>query len=187
MPIDISFTLSEQDLDYFRQQLLVAQKRASDATESEIIERARQVLAGLDKKQIPDFLLERLDSLDATIRMLGDQQWPLEAQERTDIVSALAYLYEPEDTIADDVPTLGLLDDAIVVELVLRELRHELQAYSEFCVFRAAAEELGSDEVTRDQWLAEKRHELFERMRRRMERHRRTPQGVGRLTGFSLT
>lgn len=187
MPINISFTLSEQDLDYFRQLLHTAQQRASDAAESEIIDRARSKLDSLGKDNLPGFFLDRLDILRTTIRMLEDQQWPLEQQERTDIVSALAYLYDPADAIADDVPALGMLDDAIVIELVLRELRHEIEAYEEFCTFRATSEQIGHREVSQEEWLADKRHQLFERMRERMERHHRTPRGAGRLTSFSLS
>jgi len=187
MSINISFSLDEEDLDYFRHMLATAQQGAAGETEDEIVEQARKKLDSLRKDNLPGFFLERLDNLRSTIRMLEDQQWPLEQQERTDIVSALAYLYNPEDTIPDDVPVLGLLDDAIVIELVLRELRHEIAAYEEFCTFRENAEHGGRGEVSREEWLIDKRHQLFERMRGRIGQLHRTRHGTGRLTSFSLS
>jgi len=187
MSINISFSLTEEDLDYFRHVLDAAQRRATAATEEEIIERARSKLDSLRKDRLPGFFLQRLDDLRSTIRMLEDQQWPLEQQERTDIVSALAYLYDPMDTIPDDVPVLGLIDDTIVIELVLRELRHEIAAYKAFCTFRENAEYSGRGEVSREEWLVEKQRQLFERMRARMNGLHRTRHGAGRLTSFSLT
>ena len=52
------------------------------------------------------------------------------------MLNALAYFAEPDDLIPDQIPGLGFLDDAIMVELVVRELRHEIEAYEDFRVFR---------------------------------------------------
>ena len=70
------------------------------------------------------------------------------------------------------IPGLGFLDDAIYVELVIRELKAEIESYEEFCEFRVAEEArrkaAGEDpHVEREQWLADKRATLHTRMRKR--------------------
>ncbi len=52
------------------------------------------------------------------------------------MLAALAYVCDPEDIIPDEIPGIGLLDDAVMIELVLRELRHTIEAYEDFCAYR---------------------------------------------------
>ena len=100
---------------------------------------------------------------------------------------ALAYFSEPEDLIPDDIPGLGFIDDAIMIEMVTLELEHEIHAYRDFCVFRAAeASRLGdkAPEMGRSEWMESRRQELHSRMRRR---RRRGSGGSGRGgSSFSL-
>ena len=64
--------------------------------------------------------------------MLTDPDWQLGDGERSPVLAALAYVCDPEDIIPDDIPGIGLLDDAVMIELVFRELRHEIEAYEDF-------------------------------------------------------
>ena len=57
-------------------------------------------------------------------------------RERSPVLAALAYVCDPEDIIPDDIPGIGLLDDAVMIELVFRELRHEIEAYEDFRRYR---------------------------------------------------
>ncbi len=77
-----------------------------------------------------------------------------------------------------------ILDDAIYVELVIRELGDEIELYEEFCLFRTAEEnrrkEKGLDpHVEREEWLTDKRAALHARMRKR--RGKRSGSGSWRL------
>jgi hypothetical protein len=49
------------------------------------------------------------------------------------------YFAEPVDLIPDQVPGVGFLDDAIMVELVVQEIRPELDAYADFCRYRESS------------------------------------------------
>jgi len=82
-------------------------------------------------------------------------------------LNALAYFTEPDDLIPDHIPGLGFLDDAIMVELVVRELEHEIEAYRDFCEFREQ-----HSATSRNDWLIERREELQQRMRSRREASR---------------
>ena len=75
------------------------------------------------------------------------------------MLNVLAYFVDPDDLIPDRIPGLGYLDDAIMVELVLQELHHELDAYDKFCEFHA-----GEDRHPEE--TEHKRLHLQSRMRR---------------------
>jgi uncharacterized membrane protein YkvA (DUF1232 family) len=186
MAIDINFSLDESDIEFFRGVMSKAQDGAATASDEEIIHKARAVLEGTEPVKPPLFVRERLERLATLIAMLEDPEWPLDGQERIDVISALAYFHNPADLIADDVPVLGLIDDAIMIELVVRELNHQFEAYDEFCVFRNSEEQLRGKDVSRDDWLNAKQKQLMKRMRERLGRINRTERGSSRLTRFSF-
>lgn len=184
MPLEVTFTLEEDDLDYFRGVMNTAQDQAGALPEVEVIGRAREMIEKVraDPKAA-QFVKGRLERLQHLVNMLDDQDWQLAAEERTDVVSALAYFYAAKDMIDDSLPVLGLIDDAIMIELVVREMKNEIDAYEEFCVFRAREEARSGRDVSREDWLAVKRKELMDNMRERMTRRSR---GGGRFTRFSF-
>ncbi len=186
MTIEISFSLDEKDIDYFRDVMHKAQAVADQASEQEIIQKAREVLEGVDQARAALFVRDRLVHLKSMIDMLEDPEWPLDGQERIDVVSALAYFHNPQDLISDDVPVIGLIDDAIMIELVARELKHQLEAYDDFCAYRDSEERLRDKDVTREDWLNAKQQELMKRMRERLGRINRSERGATRLTRFSF-
>jgi len=181
MPLDITFTLSDQDLEHFQEAVDKAKAAMENEKNAEQIEKAaRNLIDEASGAELPEFISERLIKLEIVINMLNDQEWQLGDEDRTRILGALAYFCDPEDIIPDSVPGLGFLDDAIYVELVLRELRAEIQSYEEFCNFRIAEEnrrrQRGDDpHVNREEWLSDKRATLHARMRRR----RRASSGSG--------
>ncbi len=108
------------------------------------------------------------------IGMLSDIEWRLPHQEAKRVLNALAYFAEPEDLIPDHIPGLGFLDDAIMIELVVRELRHEIEAYEDFCEYRQRLRDRGDKTpASRAGWLETRRKELQARMRRRRKRNSR--------------
>lgn len=173
MPLDVTFTLTDQDLDHF-QQIVDRAKSVVEGRQSpaEIEATARKLIDEARSADLPEFISARLTKLETVINMAGDEEWRLTDDERKRVLGAIAYFTDPEDLIPDNIPGLGFLDDAIYVELILRELRAEIESYEEFCAFRAAEEkrraERGQDpHVEREAWLADKRASLHTRMRKR--------------------
>jgi hypothetical protein len=81
---------------------------------------------------------------------------------------------------------LGFLDDAIMIELSVRELQHELDAYDDFCDFRehqARKRGIEPAAVGRADWLEGRREELMERMHTRRERD--FGVGYGASSGYA--
>ncbi|HZD54019.1 MAG TPA: YkvA family protein [Woeseiaceae bacterium] len=172
MALRVSFDLEESDLNHFRLIMREARKAAATAAPEDIVAGAENLLAQVSGANVPGFIRERLDNLELMIRMLSDHEWRLPRHESARVLNALAYFSEPDDLIPDHIPGLGFLDDAIMIELVARELKHEIEAYRDFCDFRAKQPAgTRSAGVTREEWLAERRKELQSRMRRRRRRN----------------
>ncbi len=186
MPLAISFELSDRDLEHFTKAIKAAAETAGDKSSEEIMEAAGTLLKGASGMELPDFIFQRLDKLDALIAMVRDEGWQLPAEDRQRVLSALVYFADPQDIIPDNVPVLGYFDDAIAIELCVRELRHEIDAYDEFCDYRQGeSDRRGMDPaaVGRADWLASRRDELQDRMHR--QRSRDAGTGYGKSSGYA--
>jgi uncharacterized membrane protein YkvA (DUF1232 family) len=172
MPYKLTIELSDRDLRHFRRELKKARESVQIADDEEILTAATDLVQSMRGTDLPDFVRDRLDKLETLLAMVNDPDWPLDEDERNPVLSGLAYLCDPEDLIPDDIPGIGMLDDAVMIELVFRELRHELDAYSEYQVFR---ESLTRRSVLRAMpdavmtKIARRRSQLLARMRRRRE------------------
>ena len=174
MSLRISFELSQSDLDHFHEVMQRARENAKGISQQQIIDSANQLLAQVDRSDATDFIRDRMSQLETLIAMLVDEGWGLIEDDRERVLAALSYFDEPEDLIPDDVPGLGFLDDAIMIEIVCKELEHEVRAYREFVVFRATeANRRGDDApaMQKSDWLEKRRQQLHSRMRRRRKGH----------------
>jgi uncharacterized membrane protein YkvA (DUF1232 family) len=104
----------------------------------------------------------RLETVEALRRMAADAAWRLPGEDAGRIELALRYLAREDDLIPDATPGIGLLDDAIVIELARRAVAAELRDYADFCRFRdaeaaVAGVPVARVEVDRRDWLAWKR------------------------------
>lgn len=172
MSLRVSFELDENDLKHFRLIMREARKAAARIAPEDIVASAEDLLQIIGETGAPLFVRERLEKLRLMIGMLTDIDWRLPHQEANRVLNALAYFAEPEDLIPDHIPGLGFLDDAIMIELVVRELKHEIEAYEDFRDYRdRVRKENGRRKgVTREDWLENRRKELQTRMRRRRKR-----------------
>lgn len=185
MALRVTFELEDKDLKFFRSSMRKAQEASKKTSEAEIITAAQAMIVEVANQSVPQFVRHRLDKLTALIDMLHDEEWSLETQERKNVVAALAYFADPEDLIPDSVPVLGYIDDAIMIELVVKELEHEIEAFADFCRFREeeTARERGTN-ISHEDWVEAKRRSLHARMRRR--RSARRGASARRSTRFRL-
>ena len=187
MSISLTLELNDRDLKHFEDAMEAAKQAAAGKDDAEIVECASKLLVEAQGEQVPDFIMERLLRLDDLIAMVRDEAWAMSGEDRARVLSALTYFCDPDDVIPDHVAVLGFLDDAIMIELSVRELQHELDAYDEFCDFRQHQAErrgLQADKVGRADWLDSRREELVERMHRRRG-ERGMGAGYGSSSGYS--
>ncbi|MCZ8061783.1 YkvA family protein [Silanimonas sp.] len=185
MSLTLTIQLSDRDLEHFTKAIEAARVAAEHKSAADVMAAATALLATAQASQLPDFIADRLDQLDTLVAMVKDEGWALPESDAKRVIGALAYFADPKDIIPDHVPVLGFLDDAIAIELCVRELGHEFEAYDDFCEYRQAeAERRGVQPATvgRADWLEGRREELQNRMHRRREREE--GQGYGSSSGY---
>lgn len=189
MGLQVVFDLNDDDLKHFQLIMQDASRAASRAAPEDIVAAAEQLLASVNRDRVPNFIRERLDGLRSLIEMITDIDWGLPDDDRVRVLNALAYFCEPEDLIPDSIPGLGYLDDAIMIELAMRELAPEIEAYRDFCEFREKemtrrGVKARSTDITREDWLRNRRDKLQKRMRRWRRRDREDDDGESRFRLF---
>lgn len=174
----ISFELTDSDLNFFREALKQSREAVRDADESEIIEAINDVLAEIRQNEpLPDFVGQRIPELESLISMLTDDEWHLPEADRERLLATFVYFADPEDILPDHIPVIGYLDDVIIIELVIRELRHVRIAYDDFCQFREEFDNTHGkdiDPVIRRDRIDRRRQQLHQRMQRRSARQKKS-------------
>jgi uncharacterized membrane protein YkvA (DUF1232 family) len=169
----IVLELEDGDLEHFAQAVARASHAVRCADEQDIVDAAKHALDHLPLARMPAFIRKRLQQAQRLLWMIEDEAWALPVPERTGVLKTLAYVADPDDLVPDDVGVMGLLDDAIVLELLLREQRHLFDAWRDFCRWRATSGPVPAQPDARIRHaagLARRRKALLERMRRRAAR-----------------
>ncbi|PZN33283.1 MAG: hypothetical protein DIU71_05430 [Proteobacteria bacterium] len=167
MPLRISFDLEDADLRHFETLARETQDAARARSAAQIVAAARQVLERAERAQLAQFMRERFAGLRLMLEMLADDGWQLGEGDRQRVINALACFAEAP---RGDVPALQLLEHAIMIELVSRDLQHDVAAYADFCRFRErhrAQRRPGTSEQAHAQTLENKRLALQARMHER--------------------
>ncbi len=137
--LKVTFTLSAKDVAHLRRILRQASAAAKGQSAEQILRGAREMAKAVREAKPPDYVVERVEKLEAFAAMAEDKAWaPPQAVHRR-VLTALAYFTYPQDLIPDPVPGLGYLDDAIMIELVAQDLRHELRGHQQFQRYRDSA------------------------------------------------
>lgn len=163
--IKVSFELTPRDIKYFRERLKRTRSNRTEKDEALVIQSAAGLVTEAIEAEAPEFVKSRLGNLEQLIAMVTDSQWRLEGRDRARVLDALAYFADPEDLIPDRIPGIGYIDDAIMIELVTRELKHEIKSYEDFCAFRKQGGKKLDDPKLENRRLA---------LQRRMRRRRRS-------------
>jgi hypothetical protein len=165
----VSFNLDDADLQHFAEVVQQTHAMARQRTAQEIIAAAHQVLAESEQAQLADFLVQRLRRLRLMLEMVTDADWRLSPEDSQRLLNALACFSAPPCGA-----TLGVLDHAIMIELVGRDLSHDLDAYRDFCTARArlasGRRAAAASAESRRQWLEQRCVALQVRVQQRRQR-----------------
>ena len=127
MSLKVTFELEDKDLRISAQHEAGAELQRK-LTEEEILTASRKMVTRCSAARCPCSCSSGWTA-ESLIDMVRDGVGP-GGQERKNVMAALAYFADPQDMIPDNIPVLGFIDDAIMIELVVSELKHELDAFT---------------------------------------------------------
>lgn len=185
--LKITFKLEDQDLRYLKRVMRTAAKAAKNKSSEKIIESALEIARQAREAKPPEYVLERIAILEDIAAMLQDREWRIPSSVGARVCSALAYFADPHDLIPDQIPGLGFLDDAIMIELVAQEFRHEIDGYREFRRYRESARRRFSGperEPLLQKPLVEKRRQIRARIQAKRDRAADQPSSGRRFKFF---
>jgi hypothetical protein len=158
----------------------------------QIVGAARRVLRAAAKRLDVPFIRIRMRRAAEIRAALVDAHWPVPAPLESIMTAIVAYLDDADHAlIARDMPVVGQLDAAILVDAAMDALRTELDDYAEFCRFRhAEAARIGLAASTlstdREHWRRECEHELLLEQQLRRVRDARYGGNGGAPGGFRI-
>jgi hypothetical protein len=152
------YELEPQRLERFNLALRELSPEAPAMTLDQIASAANRALQKHPDGGTPPFVQSRMDALQRLEALAGDACFEPSADLRRQVRILQAYRIDDADLIPDRVAVVGLLDDAVLVDVALQLLHDELADYEDFCRFRkVAAEFAGMDGaetgLTRRHWL----------------------------------
>ena len=126
-------------------------------TLDQIASAAKRALQRHPDGATPPFVESRMRSLMRLEALAEEPGWQASAELLRQVRALQAYRRDDTDLIPDDLPVVGLLDDAVLVDVALQLLHDELGEYEDFCRFRKVAADFAgiaeSDTgLTRSQW-----------------------------------
>ena len=147
-------------------------------TADQIAGAVRRVLRAAAKGQESAFIKVRMRRASEIRAALKDAQWQIATALKQDMRELQDYLDDTQGLIPDEVPVVGLLDDAILIDTAMPRLRGELDEYADFCRFRvgeAARLDIAPPtvDIDRAKWQVERKIEL------RLEQQLRRVRGSG--------
>lgn len=169
---DLPLTLDARAVAEFNDLLHELHPDAPHVEADDIASVARWLLS-LPTVQAEALLEARLGRLQDLRDLAGDADWGLDAALANRIRRLLEYVARSRDLIPDDVPLIGRLDDALLVELSWPMLADELEDFRDFCRFRESSGAAYGGHPSRDDWLSARLEEgaLWEQMHRVRSQH----------------
>ena len=152
------YALDPQRLETFNRALHALSPEAPALTLDQIAAAGERALARHGDGGTPPFVASRMAALARMETMAADAAWSPSAELTRQIGILVGYRRESNDLIPDDLRVVGLLDDAVLVDVALQLLRHDLADYEDFCRFRKVAAEFAGMRdtdtgLTREHWL----------------------------------
>ena len=134
-----------------------------------------------------DALNLRMRRLDELRAMLADSDWELDEAMRARLTTLFAYVDGECDLLLDREPILGMLDDALMLELAWPAFAEEAEDYRDFSAYRNAEQPAGSAHEQRGAWIRDRLAEgaLWQHMLRFHDSHYgdvRHPEGLFHVT-----
>src|ERR1700761_1662628 len=128
-----SLELKEAALMRFNQVVRALDQDHEGFNADQVAGAARRVLRAAAKGQESTFIKVRMRRAGEMRAALRDEQWLIDDELREKMSLLIDYLdHEANALIPNDLPFVGLLDDAILVDVAMNTVRNELDEYADF-------------------------------------------------------
>ena len=168
-----SLELHEEELQRFNRIALRLSPEHQPFTLDQIAGAARRVLRAASKGQDSTFIKVRMRRAGEMRAAYKDTKWNMAPALKADLRELLDYLGSDTGLIPNHIPTVGLLDDAVLVDVAMNKFRTELDEYADFCRFRVAEAShldiaIEAVDIDRERWFIERQQEqrLEQQLRR---------------------
>jgi len=171
-----SLELHEAEMERFNAMLRRFVPAQPALTLDQIAGAARRILRAAHKGEESVYVKVRMRRAGELRAALRDARWDFAPALAEDARALLDYIESGVGLIPNDIPVVGLLDDAILMDVAMNRLRGELDEYAEFCRFRVAEAArldvaIEAVNIDRTRWIEERRQE------RRLEQQLRRVRG----------
>lgn len=162
---EVTLQFSEDDLRAFNQ----CAQRIAPGTPAlgadQLAAAARRLARAIGEGNESRFIQIRMRRAGEVRAILMDAGWTIDAALVGRMQDLIGYLDGPVALVPLDVPAVGGLDRALLVDMSMEGLRAELDEYADFCRYRAAeAQRLGVAvvlvDIDRERWTRERSEEL---------------------------
>ena len=106
----------------------------------------------------PAFVVSRIAALERMEDLAADPAWQLDPELPRQLQVLREYRAAGNGLLPNHLPVIGLLDDAVLIDVALQLLRDELRDYEDFCRFRRVAADfagvpIDATGLIREHWL----------------------------------
>lgn len=156
------YRLDDAAIDRFNQ--LLARLQHPPLDPDQLASAARQLSPPRAHGRPPACIEQRLRRATTIGLMSADPAWQPANEAAVPASLVMDYVRSERDLIPDQLPRIGRLDDAIVIDAAWPQLADEVQCYLDFCRIRRIEAELRGCEVSqfafgRDDWEQARRAE----------------------------
>lgn len=121
---------AQQYEDEIKRILKETAKKIDEKKEKEIRNNVPEKLEAINGKS--SFLKELIERVKLLYEMITDPEYKIRKEHKLIFLAALLYFLIPIDLVADYIPVLGMLDDAMVFKVVWKTYQDEIQNYMQF-------------------------------------------------------
>ncbi|MGA9335306.1 MAG: hypothetical protein WBV39_13595 [Rudaea sp.] len=172
-----SLELHENELQRFNAIVARFAPQQPAFTLDQIAGSARRVLRAAVKGQESAFIKVRMRRAGEIRAAFQDPKWTMSADLIDDVRDLIDYLDDAQGLIPASVPVVGMLDEAILVDVAMDRLRPELDDYAKFCRYCVAEASrldlsISAVDIDRERWEIEYAQE--QRLEQQLRRVRQT-------------
>lgn len=154
-----NYCLAPIDVERFNNLLLRLGRRQAPLDRDQVVTAARELCDSSVLAAEPPSIRERMRRLETAALMIDDPDWDAANEAAHAARLVIDYARGSDHLIPDWVPTVGRLDDAIVLDAAWPRLAGEIESYLDFCRLRALAAGPGASSGFRSADWAQARRE----------------------------